>query len=178
MALLAMFDTYYLTGKRKVSIPQWLARHRKRLAGLSSREKPAYLALRVSNAITILKIALRSRLIPTFWRIYQWLGRPVPRILNLPAVGNDVIRRNFHPQPYHGDAVLFQAELPASKHREVHEGWRKLIMGGLEIRSVPGQHYNLLNEPHVRTLAAELTDCLAERRGRHLPNAMTPETVP
>jgi thioesterase domain-containing protein len=80
------------------------------------------------------------------------------------------------PEPYEGDAVLVQAELPASKHREVHEGWRNLVLGGLEIRPVPGRHSDFLEEPHVRTLATELADCLAERRERHSPSARMLDT--
>jgi len=164
VALLALLDTYYLSGQRNVGTRQWLARHRERLAELRLREVPGYLAQRLQNVIIISKIALRSRLIPALWRIYERLGRPVPRILHRPAVANDVIRRNDRPQPYDGDAVLFQAELPATKHREVHEGWRNLISGGLEIRPIPGRHSDFLEEPHVRTLAAKLSACLAERR--------------
>lgn len=171
VALLAMLDTYYHLGQKRVGMRQWLTRHRERLANLHPRERPAYFALRVANAVTISKIAIRSRVIPALWRIYERLDQPVPRFLIQPTVGNDIIRRNFHPQPYDGDAVLFQTELPASKHREVHEGWRRLILGNLDIRPVPGRHFDFLKEPHVRTLAAELSDCLAQSRERHVPSA-------
>lgn len=167
VGLLALLDTYYLGGRRKVSPREWLARHGERMAGLRWRAVPAYLALRVRNAMTVSGIALRSRLIPVLWRLYGRLGRPVPLFLHQPAVATDVVRRNYRPLPYEGDAVLFQAELPASAHREVHEGWRKLITGGVAIRPVPGGHSDLLEEPHVRALAAELAACLNESRQRH-----------
>jgi thioesterase domain-containing protein len=91
-------------------------------------------------------------------------------------VANDVIRRNFRPKPYEGDAVLFQAELPATKHPDVHLGWRNLIKGGVDIRPVPGRHFDFLKEPHVRRLAEELADCLAERQERHSLDTQKPDT--
>jgi thioesterase domain-containing protein len=53
------------------------------------------------------------------------------------------------------------------KHPDVHDGWRKLVLGGLEIRPVSGRHFDFLKEPHVRSLAAEFSDCLRERQNRH-----------
>ena len=38
-------------------------------------------------------------------------------------------------------------------------GWGALA-GGLEIHDVPGEHGNVLNEPHVRTVADELETIL------------------
>jgi thioesterase domain-containing protein len=35
-------------------------------------------------------------------------------------------------------------------------GWVALAGGGLEIHDAPGEHGNVLNEPHVRTVAEEL----------------------
>jgi thioesterase domain-containing protein/acyl carrier protein len=177
VALLALLDTYYLIGQKNVGIRQWLARHCERIAKLSPREVPAYLALRVQNVMIVSKVALQSRLIPALWHIYERLDRPVPRFLHQPTVVNDVIRRNDRPRPYEGDVVLFQAELPASKHEEVHEGWRNLIKGGLEIRPVPGRHSDFLTEPHVCTLAAELSACLGERRERHSQSARNRDAI-
>jgi amino acid adenylation domain-containing protein len=39
-------------------------------------------------------------------------------------------------------------------------GWGVLAGGGLEIHDVPGEHGNVLNEPHVRTVAEELETVL------------------
>jgi thioesterase domain-containing protein len=33
--------------------------------------------------------------------------------------------------------------------------------GGLAVYLVPGAHYNMLREPHVQTLAAQLRTCVA-----------------
>ena len=35
-------------------------------------------------------------------------------------------------------------------------GWLDHALAGVSVREVPGDHYSLLQSPHVRTLAAEL----------------------
>ncbi len=71
-----------------------------------------------------------------------------------------MIRRDSRLEPYDGNAILFKAELYASSHSDSHEGWRKLVRGGLQIRFMPGRHFELMKEPYVRTLAVELAECL------------------
>ncbi len=66
-------------------------------------------------------------------------------------------------QPYPGKIALMRAvdrgylgmELLGT-HEDPVLGWRNLARGGLEIHDVPGEHGNVLNEPHVRTVAEEL----------------------
>jgi thioesterase domain-containing protein len=45
----------------------------------------------------------------------------------------------------------------------MHEGWKEFILGDLEIRPIRGAHDDIVDEPHVRVLAAELSDCLERR---------------
>lgn len=42
-------------------------------------------------------------------------------------------------------------------------GWGALAGGGVEIHDVPGEHENVLNEPHTRTVAEELETILPRR---------------
>jgi len=35
-------------------------------------------------------------------------------------------------------------------------GWAELAKGGVDIREVSGNHYNMVREPHVESLAREL----------------------
>ncbi len=39
-------------------------------------------------------------------------------------------------------------------------GWGDLVQGGIDIQHIPGSHYSLLEEPHVRVLAEKLKNCL------------------
>jgi amino acid adenylation domain-containing protein len=41
-------------------------------------------------------------------------------------------------------------------------GWGDLIAGGLDVHYVPGSHLTLLEEPHVKVLAAKLKACLTQ----------------
>jgi thioesterase domain-containing protein len=77
---------------------------------------------------------------------------------------NDMIRRAYRAQPYDGDATLFKAERSARTHSDAHDGWYKLVRGRLEIRPIPGTHHEVMNRPHVRTVAVELADALEKAR--------------
>ena len=56
------------------------------------------------------------------------------------------------------------AEHYAWSHPDAWEGWHSLVRGGLEVRPIPGHHYQIVKEPHVQALAAELADCIEKRR--------------
>ncbi|MDH3700373.1 MAG: non-ribosomal peptide synthetase [Alphaproteobacteria bacterium] len=171
VALLALLDTYYLDGRKFAGIRHWLNRHRDRIAKLRLLEIPSYFASRIRALAEIVESVHRSNLLPAAWRFFERRGRPVPRFLWHLAAANDAIRRSDCPQPYDGDAVLFKAELPALKHTDIHAGWHKLIKGRLEIKPVPGQHFDFIMEPHVHTLAAELSACLSQVQDRLTPQA-------
>ncbi len=74
-----------------------------------------------------------------------------------------MIRRSYDARPYDGGAVLFRVEHYAWTHPDAWEGWHSLVRGGLEVRPIPGHHFQIVKEPHVQTLAAELADCLEKR---------------
>jgi oxalate---CoA ligase len=167
VGLLALLDTYYLAGRKNVGVRGWAARHRNRLAGLGASEIPGYLAQRLRNAGETLRVSVRARSVTAVWQFCDRRGLDIPRFLRYPAAANDIIRRTDRPQPYDGDVLFIQAELPAFRHSDIHEGWRRIVKGRFEVRPVPGRHYDFVKEPHVRTLAAELTQCLADRQDRN-----------
>jgi len=39
-------------------------------------------------------------------------------------------------------------------------GWNQLAPGTVEVRIVPGDHVTMMAEPHVRTLATQLAECI------------------
>jgi amino acid adenylation domain-containing protein len=66
--------------------------------------------------------------------------------------------------PYDGQVVLFKAErnhLPDSPEGDL--GWGPLAKGGLVIHHIPGTHFQLLQEPSVRVLAATLEQHLGRQ---------------
>jgi thioesterase domain-containing protein len=70
----------------------------------------------------------------------------------------------YRPQPYAGRITLFASEeQPTSIDiaRDPCLGWGAWAEGGVEVRRVPGRHLDMIREPNVRVLAAELSECLA-----------------
>jgi acyl transferase domain-containing protein/thioesterase domain-containing protein len=84
-------------------------------------------------------------------------------------------------QKYPGKVTLMRAEgrgylgmeLLGTREDEAL-GWGSLAAGGLEIHDVPGEHGNVLNEPHVQTVVEELKTILPKwetMAPRHQPVA-------
>lgn len=53
-------------------------------------------------------------------------------------------------QPYEGPVLMIKAEASPGPD---HMGWKDLVRGELTLASTPGDHYNMIKEPHVKTLS-------------------------
>jgi len=72
------------------------------------------------------------------------------------AAGN-----NYRMQPYPERILLFSASDKGLRGLDNSSGgWLKYALGGLELHEIDGDHGNILNEPNVRLLAADLRKCL------------------
>jgi acyl-CoA synthetase (AMP-forming)/AMP-acid ligase II/thioesterase domain-containing protein/acyl carrier protein len=160
VAFLALLDTASGFGRRRVSWGQWLGHHRDQLRTLPSKELPGYLALRAANLAEIVYMRTRIKCFAMAWRYFEKTNRTVPRFMRRPVPANDMVRRSYRPKTYEGNATLFKAELYAWNHPDAHDGWYKLIRGKLEVRPISGRHYEIVKQPHVQTLARELSDAL------------------
>src|SRR5882724_8750712 len=70
--------------------------------------------------------------------------------------------RSYVSGPYSGKVTLyFSAQTFAAYGPELLAGWSRLAQGGIETRTLPGDHYGLLRRPQVELLARELTVRLA-----------------
>jgi thioesterase domain-containing protein len=69
----------------------------------------------------------------------------------------------YRKRPLHCDVVLFKTRLVFPMHPIRYDGWKTLITGELQTRAIPGDHRQVFDEPFVRTLARELTECLDQR---------------
>jgi amino acid adenylation domain-containing protein len=70
-------------------------------------------------------------------------------------------RQSYRPKPADLYVTVFQAaESPASAREYVARGWTELALAGIEIHSVPGNHFDMVREPHVRILAERLRACM------------------
>jgi aspartate racemase len=68
-----------------------------------------------------------------------------------------VAEKQYLPQVYGGRVVLFRAGEKALRGLDdPQEGWRNYAAGGVEVHEIDGDHGNILNEPQVKQLAAEI----------------------
>ena len=73
--------------------------------------------------------------------------------------------RNYGLRRFPGRVTFFRAsEIMAESATDPTMGWGDWADEGVELHRVPGNHANLMYEPHVETLAATLTACLAAAR--------------
>lgn len=74
--------------------------------------------------------------------------------------------RSYVPQAARvGRVLLFKAEERQDAYAEdATRGWGQMADGGVEIYTVAGNHFSMLREPHVRTLAEQLGNCLSQAR--------------
>jgi amino acid adenylation domain-containing protein len=70
-------------------------------------------------------------------------------------------RQNYRPRPADCYVTLFQAaeSLPSARE-EVAREWSELALAGVDIHSVPGNHFDMVRDPHVRILAERLRACM------------------
>jgi hypothetical protein len=61
--------------------------------------------------------------------------------------------RTYDAGTYHGPITVFKAEGSIGAD---DMGWSRKEPSAMEVRIVPGDHYNVVKEPHVKALAAEL----------------------
>ena len=97
----------------------------------------------------IFTTAKRRNLLPPFVGIEQM------RHLFEVFKANRVAIAHYQPKPYSGRVVQFCASSP-----EEDRGCRSLVTGELETYLIPGDHYGMMQQPHVRVLADRLGDCL------------------
>lgn len=78
--------------------------------------------------------------------------------------GNINALMSYEPEPYAGRITLFKTgEPPGESPRAPRVEYNTLAVGGIDVYAVPGEHFTVLREPHVRLLARELQDCLADQ---------------
>ena len=68
---------------------------------------------------------------------------------------------DYLPLPYSGPTVLFSASDEVSQR-----GWSSLATEAMEIYNIPGDHYGILQKPHVGVLAKQLETCLEKFNNR------------
>jgi thioesterase domain-containing protein len=73
---------------------------------------------------------------------------------------------SFDPQPYPGDLALFNIRSQSMlRNPDPRRGWDRIVRGQVQVNRIAGSHHNVLQLPHVPTLARALSACLAEADG-------------
>ncbi len=153
IALLALLDTYPARPSRFV---RRLAGHVTNLRGLSLPEKLGY----VAQKTRFVPRKIKGRVWRTVYDSLQKFGRTLPRALESVTELNSLAADRYVPQAYDGRVTLFWACADLRASNDLVEGWRALAAGGIEVRKIPGNHLNIIKEPHVAELANKLTECL------------------
>jgi amino acid adenylation domain-containing protein len=161
VGLLALLDTYG-PRSRSVSIRQILRAHWRAFTRRRPQERLAYVHFMVSRAISFVTIPIERMV----WRILNRAfksGKPVALTPKNLSMVYDAAFGNYVAQTYRGRGVLLRSkEAKAGVYDSADRGWTGMFAGGLEIHEVPGDHLSMLHEPHVRTLAECLNECLRE----------------
>ena len=144
VALLVLFDTE-LRAKVLIQRRSRLQWRRKR------REDPLGYVRRMTKSI--------------LWTIAYgvWLrfGYSLPPRLSSTALSSMRAARFYKAQSYPGRVTLFRVtEHWKEGGRDPRSGRDGVAAGGVEVYEVSGDHFTLLEEPHVQILAAQLKRCL------------------
>jgi thioesterase domain-containing protein len=93
--------------------------------------------------------------------LYQRIGQPLPAALKNIREINFAAVKDYLPQVYPGNVTLFLASDLTADY-DVLDGWRELVGGSIDTRTISGNHLNILKEPHVSALAESLRNALEE----------------
>jgi len=164
--LLALLDTYpagyfkLLPGstswrQRASRYGRKLQSHAANLRQLNAPEKIAYVFRKLKYAPAKAKHKLYRRA----YKIYRRYGRPLPPALKNIEEINFAAVKEYEPRTYFGNVTLFLASDLTADY-DLHDGWRELVQGDIETYEIPGNHINIIKEPHVGPLAEKLKACL------------------
>jgi thioesterase domain-containing protein len=161
VGLLAMVDTYPGAAQSTGALMG-------RFLGLSSPQKLAYLKKRL------------KRYGKGITRRIDMLRMPVAlkNVRQACSVGE----QNYRATAYPGKIVLLRASEKALRGLDDPQGgWGQYAAGGLEILEIDADHGNILEQPNVRHLAAELRSCLNRAQSKapaHRLSVLTDSGIP
>ena len=172
VALLALLDSYPVghnklssdagaLKSRAVRIIRRARTHVSNLRSLPLAKKLSYVRSKAGFGVLRLK-SMAWRMI---YRSYDNLGRDLPRLLRDVEEFNWLAARNYVPQVYDGQVTLFWASSDLRASYDLVSGWNILAQRGMELHEIPGNHLNIIKEPHVTVLAKKLNECL-QRAGQ------------
>ena len=96
-----------------------------------------------------------------YYKFYTNSGRPLPRLFQDVNQANYQASKNYLPKVYSNNIIFFNAcDIFPWRNQNPEVGWRKLVTGGITAHTVPGNHNEVFEEPHVKYLAKKLDEYL------------------
>ncbi|MFT3906593.1 MAG: amino acid adenylation domain-containing protein [Steroidobacteraceae bacterium] len=154
VALLVLFDCYHPRLQPEV------APMRNLFNGIRQGGLPYLWRRAPGNILRYLRVA-SGHLRIALWRV---LGRAVPLELRDLWLTGAMLRAaaHYHPAAYRDDVVLMRASWidPQLRDAGARMGWDDVLTGKVTVVDIPGDHFTLAEEPHVRDLAQQLRVCI------------------
>ena len=105
---------------------------------------------------------IKNKLWKIAFKFFQSINRRLPKILLSVEEFNFMAVMNFIPKIYPGRVKLFWANEDLRGTYDVEAGWNFLATGGIDIINIPGNHLDIVKDPHVWVLAEKLKICIDE----------------
>jgi amino acid adenylation domain-containing protein len=105
-------------------------------------------------------------------RLESWLDVEKLRAQDRSLVESNYLAwQSYVPRPYPGQVTLFRARArPIFHSLRPDLGWGDVAQGGVDIHVINGEHWRIMLEPTVRTLAEQLRSCLERTDVELLPS--------
>jgi amino acid adenylation domain-containing protein len=130
---------------------------------LGNKGRVLYLLRKLKDRILMTQVKIEKLIEWIFNKIK--IKIPHTRVFKLNALAemHDKAIRNYNPNPYYGNVVMFRAnKQPLGIYPDPTLGWSEYIKGKLELYEFPGHHLNTFIEPSVKDLAQKLKVCIKE----------------
>ncbi|MEH2084378.1 MAG: amino acid adenylation domain-containing protein [Nostoc sp.] len=161
VAFLALFDTTGPNYVKQAPLEKRVSQHWDNLTKLGTN----YVLEQIRNKSSWLKYKLQEKFRKFIFKFSLIIWRTVPynyRKLTIEEA-NKQAAREYVLQAYPGRVTVFRAEERfALEKRDVDPqmGWSEMVLEGLDIQNVPGNHDSIFREPHVRTLSEKMRACI------------------
>jgi thioesterase domain-containing protein len=153
VALLALWDTHPPGPRQQASAFDRVRLHLENLGKLTFSGKISYFLGRFEALV------IKSSRYTFARKILKRAGYKPRKTL----ATSQLAKYFYDPRPYDGNMVFFKAsERPWYIRWDPMKNWNRYVTGQIRVYTVSGDHGSLMQEPHVKELAAYLNECISE----------------
>ena len=167
VAFLGLLDTLAQFSQQVMPLGPWLEKQGRPVGAKKAKAVWFYARRRLTRGYQRCRGLMARLVLFPVLELCRASGKPPPRFLCRPDLCNDLMRAKLRDIPiYEGDAVYFKAESDPRSigHPDRRDGWGRIIKGKLEYIPASGGHLQMMADPHVQSLADELTQALERAR--------------